>query len=292
MHMNALAMFAGWLVEKQVDPMKSTHQHAVDFVWWMAQKKLYAAKTIRQKISFINSFYRFCNNNGLKIENPFLRVLSDSSARQALKHKPRKATVLTARQLSQVLAACDALFTKKLSERLGIALSMMAFMGLRVGEVTGYKKNGCFVGGVRCRDFYLSDGFLALKIVGKGSKEAALLVDDYTKELLEQFYELPLESDEKICQMTKSWIQKCVKRIAVHTGIQFSAHDLRRTCAVHGIKSGLSVRAVQLQLRHSNITTTEIYLGGTTATDYGISVSRNSDLMRAVKEEMNKKGGE
>jgi integrase len=52
-------------------------------------------------------------------------------------------------------------------------------------------------------------------------------------------------------------------------GVQFSAHDLRRTLAQLMRRAGVELEQVQYILGHSNVVTTERYLGGSIELEQG-----------------------
>ena len=61
--------------------------------------------------------------------------------------------------------------------------------------------------------------------------------------------------------LNESVINKALKRVCKLAGItkQVSSHTLRHSFATHLLQNGVDIRAVQCQLGHSDVKTTEIY---------------------------------
>lgn len=131
--------------------------------------------------------------------------------------------------------------------------------GLRVSELANLK----------VEELFLKKGQNSLHVRnGKGGKDRVVQFGANLKEQILQYlgyrksdspYLFPSQRREN---MTPSAIQQVFKRRAARAGIprRYSIHSLRHTYAVRLYKaSGYNLRAVQKQLGHSSVSTTQIY---------------------------------
>ena len=74
-------------------------------------------------------------------------------------------------------------------------------------------------------------------------------------------------------EMTIDYARKIVKQTGRHAGIpQLHPHALRRFFAVTMLQAGVSIKAIQRQLGHTRLDTTDIYLQGITDADIRLSI--------------------
>jgi len=289
---DALFHYAGWLQETETHVRTVSREVAIRYVRSLAIDNEYAVSTVKKRVSIISSFYTYLCENGVEIFHPFRQIFRDPQVKTVMRGSPRKGVSLSAQELTKVFAASDTLFSEDASEWLKMALSMMAFMGLRLAEIAGAKIAGKWIGGVRLGDFFYTNEKLAVSLIGKGSKPRTLMVDEYTKSLLLKKSARTGDTKEKVYPFGRSHLQKCIRRIVKHTGIHFSAHDLRRTCATQAWFSNVNMNTIKDQLGHADIKVTERYLMSTGRSNEKNSVSLHSDLCKRVMEEMKENGHE
>lgn len=133
--------------------------------------------------------------------------------------------------------------------------------GIRVSELVQLTLVACNLNG----------GFL--RILGKGDKERLVPFGERAKEKIQDYLEggrshilrgkrsnYLFVTNRGSC-MTRLRFWQILKEIAVASGISknISPHMLRHSFATHLLANGADLRAVQMMLGHSDITTTQIY---------------------------------
>jgi integrase/recombinase XerD len=120
---------------------------------------------------------------------------------------------------------------------------------------------------------YVSLADHALRVTGKGSKErvvpfgevAAQWIARYLKEARPEILSGQQSDDLFVTSrgsaMTREAFWHIIKKHALHAGISvhLSPHTLRHAFATHLLNHGADLRAVQLLLGHTDISTTTIY---------------------------------
>jgi integrase/recombinase XerD len=141
-------------------------------------------------------------------------------------------------------------------------LELMYASGLRVSELVG----------ITSAQVNLRQG--VLRIVGKGNKERLVplgdeaahwltrYVDDARPALLKGARSDALFVSNRRAAMTRQMFWTLVKKHALTAGIparRISPHVLRHSFATHLLNHGADLRALQLMLGHSSLSTTQIY---------------------------------
>ncbi len=140
--------------------------------------------------------------------------------------------------------------------------------GLRVSEVVGLTMS----------QINLEAGFLT--VVGKGRKERAVPIGSYSQRSLTQYLEhvrpmilakpgatgtTRLSQDVFVTRrgrhMTRQSFWQRLKKITLRADVRqrLSPHTLRHAFATHLVEGGADLRAIQMMLGHSDISTTEVY---------------------------------
>jgi integrase/recombinase XerD len=132
--------------------------------------------------------------------------------------------------------------------------------GLRVSELVGLTTD-------RVR---LDPGFV--RVVGKGRKERLVPLGDSAIVWIERYLSsgrpeldrmrLPqLFLNHRGGRLTRQGFWKILRRHGLQAGIRspLSPHVVRHSFATHLVENGADLRAVQMMLGHSSLTTTEIY---------------------------------
>lgn len=140
-------------------------------------------------------------------------------------------------------------------------LLLLYSTGLRVSELVNLPLAGC----------NMESGFL--KVLGKGNKERLVPFGTAAKEGVQKYVESGrthllkgrkspyLFLTNRAKPMTRSRFWQIVKETAGASGISknISPHMLRHSFATHLLANGADLRAVQMMLGHSDISTTQIY---------------------------------
>ena len=209
-------------------------------------------RTAARRLSTLRRFYRYLQREGLRADNPTLRI-AGLSARRSLPHS------LAERDVEALLSAPGQ--ATALRQRDGVMLEVLYATGLRVSELVGLTLDQVnVVSGV-------------LRVVGKGNKErlvplgevavAALerYLRDTRPELVKRRHTDALFPSNRGACMTRQAFWQLVVRYAAEAGIRapISPHTLRHAFATHLLNHGADLRVVQLLLGHADISTTQIY---------------------------------
>ncbi len=165
---------------------------------------------------------------------------------------------LSGDQIDALLAAPDTSTTLGLRDR--AMFETLYATGLRVSELVSLTID-------RVR---LDPGFV--RVVGKGRKERLVPLGLSAIEWIERFTEdarAILDRDRRPelflnhrgGPLTRQGFWKILRRHAEQAGISThsSPHVIRHSFATHLVENGADLRAVQMMLGHSSLTTTEIY---------------------------------
>ncbi len=136
-------------------------------------------------------------------------------------------------------------------------ITLMAYTGLRVSEVTG----------LDCEDINLGERTLTV-VAGKGDKDRMVVFAQPTAVALRRWLEARDEVDHEALFLNRSGrrisprsLQRIVKKYAGDAGIRktVTPHVLRHTMATTLLRHGADIRIIQQLLGHSTIATTQIY---------------------------------
>lgn len=167
-------------------------------------------------------------------------------------------SVLSRAEVDGLLAAPD------VNDPAGLRDAAMLFAmyasGLRVSELVGLSLDGLL------RDQGL------VKVTGKGGKQRLVPIGDVACALIERYLievrpgwadagQPLLFLTSRRTGMTRQGFWKVVRRHALNAGIarNISPHKLRHSFATHLLEGGADLRAVQVMLGHSDISTTQVY---------------------------------
>lgn len=147
----------------------------------------------------------------------------------------------------------------KYSLRDSAILEIFYSSGLRVSELVN----------IRIRDINFEAGFIT--IMGKGSKERVVPVNEYTLGTIKKYIEelRPEILNKRTSHflflrkggmpMTRQRVFQLVKKYSKGLSCAVSPHTLRHCFASHLLDGGVDLRALQKMLGHTDISTTQIY---------------------------------
>ncbi|WP_440062530.1 site-specific tyrosine recombinase XerD [Pseudomonas syringae] len=246
-----LALFNGWLQERNVDLPGAGREVILDHLAWRVENA-YKPRSTARFLSGARGFYRYLLREKLIAVDPTLQI----DMPQLGKPLPKS---LSEADVEALLAAPD--LSEPIGERDRAMLEVLYACGLRVTELIS----------LTLEQVNLRQG--VLRVMGKGSKErlvpmgeeAIVWVERYMRgardELLGGKPSDVLFPSTRGDQMTRQTFWHRIKHQATVAGIgkSLSPHTLRHAFATHLLNHGADLRVVQMLLGHSDLSTTQIY---------------------------------
>ncbi|MDE1460470.1 site-specific tyrosine recombinase XerD [Spartinivicinus poritis] len=244
-----LSGFVSWLESKQL--LLATSDHIQAYL----QHRLHAGYNKRSQarcLSVLRRFYRYLLLQQLREDDPTQHIAMPKLGR----YLPKS---LSEEQVEALLEAPD--LSTLVGQRDKAMLELLYSSGLRVSELVG----------LTVHQLSLNRG--ALRVVGKGKKERLIPVGEEAQDWLESYLangrshlvgsascEVLFPSTRGTA-MTRQTFWYRVKKYTVLAGItiEVSPHTLRHAFATHLLNHGANLRAVQMMLGHSDLSTTQIY---------------------------------
>ena len=210
------------------------------------------ASTANRRLTVLRRFYQWALRDKHLSTDPTLKLLT---ARQA----PRLPKTLSEAQVEALLAAPNT--ETPLGLRDCAMLELLYASGLRVSELVG----------LPMLSLNLREG--VLRITGKGNKERLVPFGEEAADSLQQYLTqarpvlLGKQNSSAVfvtqqgTAMSRVMFWKLIKKYALLADIHvpLSPHTLRHAFATHLLNHGADLRAVQMLLGHSDISTTTIY---------------------------------
>jgi integrase/recombinase XerD len=246
-----LAAFAAWL-EARGGALERANREQV--FAYLAQRLAdgYRARSNARLLSSLRHFYRLMHRLGRVAGDPTVDVESPKVPRGLPK-------ALTEAEVDALLAAPDPRTPAGLRDK--AMLETLYATGLRVSELVG----------LRVDDVNLRQG--VVRVRGKGGKDRLVPVGDEAAHWLERYAAtarpvlagtarpVALFVGPRKTALTRQAFWGLVRRMAVAAGIvrPVSPHVLRHSFATHLLNRGADLRALQMLLGHSSLSTTQIY---------------------------------
>ena len=217
------------------------------------QRGGYSSRSNARLISAARHFYRMQQRLGVIENDPTLLLDTPKLAKPLPK-------ALTEKQVEALLRAPDVATPLGLRDR--AMFELLYATGLRVSELVN----------LRSDQVNLRQG--VLRVVGKGSKERLVPLGEEAQHWLERYAReaRPALIGDAVVEavfvtarrdaMTRQMFWAMVKRHAMTAGIdakRISPHVLRHCFATHLLNHGADLRALQMLLGHSSLSTTQIY---------------------------------
>lgn len=246
-----LARFAAYLDARGERLESARREQVLDYLHVRMRTGLKARSSARA-LSTLRRFYRYLVREELVQADPSANVEMPALGR-------RLPSALTETQVEALLAAPDTAQPLGLRDR-GM-LELMYATGLRVSELVG----------LPVHRLNLRHG--VVQVVGKGGRERLVPMGEEAQAWLETYlaearpqllrgrssdYAFP---SRRAAAMTRQNFWHLVKRYARVADIdrRLSPHGLRHAFATHLLNHGADLRAVQMLLGHSDLSTTQIY---------------------------------
>lgn len=210
-----------------------------------------SARTMARWLSATRGYFRHLQRSNLLTEDPTEHLRAPRIGRALPK-------TLSHAQVDALLNAPDVDDAVGLRDR--AMLEVLYATGLRISELTGLQHG----------QVNLRQGLV--RVVGKGGKERLVPLGAPAQRWLERFVaeafaELAPAGCNEIFpsrrgrKMTRQTFWHAIKKYALKAGISLdiSPHTLRHAFATHLVDNGADLRAVQMMLGHSDLSTTQIY---------------------------------
>jgi len=223
-----------------------------DYLAWRS-KEGYSPRSNARLLSALRAFYAWQVRRGARGDDPTALLDPPKLPRSLPK-------ALAESQIDALLAAPDIATPLGLRDR--AMLELMYAAGLRVSELVNLPATAV----------NLRQG--ALRVMGKGSKERLVPLGEEAQHWLERYLAqarpqiagkralapLFLSTSGEAPTRQQFWL--LVKKYAAAAGIdpdRISPHGLRHSFATHLLNHGADLRALQMLLGHSSLSTTQIY---------------------------------
>jgi integrase/recombinase XerD len=234
-------------------PVESLDRRALEQVVRQLMGEGRSPRSVARAVACYRGFYRFLVVTGRRADNPAV----DVKAPRAWKTLPK---FLSTDEVDKLLGAPDTTQPKGIRDRALIELFYAT--GLRVSEMVS----------LRQQDVNLEGGYLTC--TGKGRKQRVVPVGDEAAAWLRRYLRegrpalLGKRSSPKLfvnarggSALTRVGFWKILKDHGKHAGLpaMLSPHVLRHSFATHLLERGADLRAIQMMLGHSDLSTTQIY---------------------------------
>jgi len=223
-----------------------------DYLAWRSQQN-YSPRSNARLLSALRAFYAWLVRRGAREDDPTALLDPPKLPRSLPK-------ALAESQIDALLAAPDIATPLGLRDR--AMLELMYACGLRVSELVNLPATAV----------NLRQG--ALRVMGKGSKERLVPLGEEAQHWLERYLAqarpqiagkralapLFLSMNGEAPTRQQFWL--LVKKYAAVAGIdpeRISPHGLRHSFATHLLNHGADLRALQMLLGHSSLSTAQIY---------------------------------
>jgi integrase/recombinase XerD len=210
-------------------------------------------KSVARAVACFRGFYRFLVVSGHRQDNPAV----DVRAPKAWKTLPK---FLSTDEVDRLLASPDTSEPRGVRDRALIELFYAT--GLRVSEMVN----------LRQQDLNLESGYLTC--TGKGRKQRLVPIGDEASSWLARYIKearpalLKKRASPRLfvnarggVGITRVGFWKILKKYGRDAGLPrtLSPHVLRHSFATHLLERGADLRAIQMMLGHSDLSTTQIY---------------------------------
>ena len=260
---HALVNFFAWL-RTQVEWQGDLNVISKTFVrsYLVEEQRRLSRRTLRNHVSGIRMFFKFCMERKLAERNPFLGLTLPKVANTLPKFLTERQADLLLSQPIQLIET-DAL-EPFLAWRDRIVLEILYGGGVRVSELVGLNYG----------DLDLRRA--TVRVTGKGNKQRLCPIGENAVHCVRHFrsefaqdasIEAPLIVNRAGKRLSIRSVQTSLKKYLRMAGLpeDLTPHKLRHSYATHMLDNGADLRSVQELLGHANLSTTQIYTHVTVA---------------------------
>ena len=234
-------------------PVESLDRRALEEVVRRLMGEGRSPRSVARAVACFRGFYRFLVVAGHRQDNPAV----DVRAPRAWKTLPK---FLSPDEVDKLLGAPDTSQPRGIRDR--ALIELLYATGLRVSEMVN----------LRQQDLNLEGGYLTC--FGKGRKQRLVPIGDEASAWLRRYIRegrpllLGKRSSPRLfvnarggAALTRVGFWKILKSHGKQAGLPrtLSPHVLRHSFATHLLERGADLRAIQMMLGHSDLSTTQIY---------------------------------
>ena len=222
------------------DLKELTYDEVLDFLNGITEGK--KPQTRKTRFSHLTSFFNFTRNN---IDQSFQNPCDSPIIKKMFRAKALAAWDILEKEI------VDEIIFKTDNPRDRLMLELMARGGMRIGEVLKLTP----------RD--ISDRKLILRDPKSGREnEIVFIPQKVSVRLKEYIRKKGLESTQRIFPIGYTGAREMVRKAGKVADVDLKPHDLRRHAATYASRAGTPIEIVsKIILRHSNLSTTQRYLG-------------------------------
>ena len=244
-----LARLGDSLGDLGVDPLEADQEAIATHLRQLRRQGL-SPRSIARSLVSVRGFYRHLEEIGERPDNPAVNLIPPRVWRRLPK-------VLTESQVEALLGGPDVERISGLRDK--AMLELLYATGLRVSELVGLELS----------QLRLEFGFIV--VLGKGDKERVVPVGEQAEAWLTRYLEEARPQllvgrhevvfvNQRGAPLSRQGFWKIIKGYGKRVGVsEVSPHVLRHSFATHLLEHGADLRAVQVMLGHSDISTTQIY---------------------------------
>lgn len=222
-------------------------------------KHNWSARTIKTRMSALNSFFKWCLINGYIEVNPIEKLPKPKIEKRIPKHL----SITEASYIIEWLRTKRFRYKYEKSRAIAIFTTFI-YTGIRLGELLN----------LRYSDVRFDDKIIFIKS-GKGNKDRNIPLLNRLEVILKEYLKdreginndsiYFFVSIKKKSTMSYLVVKRLFKLISDNTGIHVYPHKMRHSFAVQMLEGGCDIYTLSRILGHSDIKTTTIYLTATTA---------------------------
>src|SRR5918993_3541472 len=234
-------------------PVESLDRRALEEIVRQLMGEGRSPRSVARAVACYRGFYRYLVVSGRRQDNP----ADDLRAPRAWKTLPK---FLSMEDVDRLLQAPDTSNARGIRDR--ALIELLYATGLRVSELIN----------LRQQDLNLESGYLTT--TGKGRKQRLVPVGDEAAAWLTRYVRearpalLKKRASSRLfvnarggSGLTRVGFWKILKDYGKRAGVSgaLSPHMLRHSFATHLLERGADLRAIQMMLGHSDLSTTQIY---------------------------------
>lgn len=248
---------------KDMDFTCFTKANVYDFLIWLREARGSTPQTQNLRLSAIKSFMRYCGEESAELMAQYLSV---ASIHEFKKQQKQRVEYLTPQQLKTLFRIPDVGLMKGRRDRFFLIFAYET--GARLDELIN----------LRLGNIVRSDGYVTIRILGKGSKLRYVPLDPATvahlDAYLKEFHPRSEKEDNlfftlhdgKHTQMKPGTVDYMMKKYGAMAHevddtipAELHCHMLRHSIAMAMLKKGIPISYIRDFLGHSSIETTTVY---------------------------------